>query len=199
MSKKQPMVFPARIPRFAAGIRLQDTRGVIARSRWAKLWTQAIEDMGMGPRLGKGRKYACSGQVVALEIDGAGHVRAKVQGMRPELYDVTLDFRQPEPKVHKRILAKLRAEPILIARLFAGDLAMEVESIFRDEGFILYPGQRFELGKYDVTIDCSCPDWANPCKHSAAVMLILGEEVARRPELLLELRGFSRKELLNEK
>ena len=36
---------------------------------------------------------------------------------------------------------------------------------------------------------CSCPDWARPCKHLVAVLLILGEEVARRPATLLALRG----------
>ena len=36
---------------------------------------------------------------------------------------------------------------------------------------------------------CSCPDWARPCKHLVAVMLLLGEEVAQRPFTLLSLRG----------
>ena len=36
---------------------------------------------------------------------------------------------------------------------------------------------------------CSCPDWAKPCKHLAAVLLLLGEEIAHRPLALLSLRG----------
>ena len=53
-------------------------------------------------------------------------------------------------------------------------------------------------GKYDMTTKCSCPDYANPCKHSSAVLLLLGEEVARRPATLLELRGISLEELYED-
>lgn len=42
---------------------------------------------------------------------------------------------------------------------------------------------------WDVVMRCSCPDWSRPCKHMAAVLLLLGEEVARRPATLLALRG----------
>ena len=42
---------------------------------------------------------------------------------------------------------------------------------------------------WDVAMRCSCPDWSRPCKHMAAVLLLLGEEVARRPATLLALRG----------
>ena len=49
-----------------------------------------------------------------------------------------------------------------------------------------------------MTTHCSCPDYANPCKHSSAVLLILGEEIAWRPSALLELRGISLEELCDE-
>ena len=49
-----------------------------------------------------------------------------------------------------------------------------------------------------MTTACSCPDYANPCKHVAAVLLVLGEEIARRPLTLLELRGVGEEELYEE-
>ena len=36
----------------------------------------------------------------------------------------------------------------------------------------------------DLTIACTCPDWGAPCKHGVAVLLALGDELVRRPELL---------------
>jgi hypothetical protein len=36
----------------------------------------------------------------------------------------------------------------------------------------------------DLTIRCTCPDWGDPCKHGVAVLLALGEELARQPGLL---------------
>ena len=40
----------------------------------------------------------------------------------------------------------------------------------------------------DLQTDCSCPDWANPCKHIAAVYYLLGERFDQDPFLLFELR-----------
>ena len=108
---------------------------------------------------------------------------------------MTLDFRRPEGEARARLVAALRAEPMLVARLYADDLALEVEELFRGEGLTLFPGGKLGPGRYDMTSDCSCPDYANPCKHSVAVLQLLGEELARRPRLLLSLRGIELEEL----
>ena len=86
---------------------------------------------------------------------------------------------------------------MLVARLLADDLPPEVEAIFRCEGLDLFPGGRLAPRTYDVTTRCSCPDYANPCKHVTAVLLILGEEIAWRPLTLLELRGITTEELVD--
>ena len=89
-------------------------------------------------------------------------------------------------------------EPMLAARLIADDMPMEVEQAFRDCGLDFFPGGKLAPGVYDMTTACSCPDYANPCKHVSAVLLILGEEIARRPMTLLELRGIGEEELYEE-
>lgn len=186
--------YPVRIPRYAAGIRAQESRTGTGRSWWAREWTHRLEQMGLKGRLGRGKSYALSGQVVALTLEGP-HVAARVQGTRPDPYAVTLDFRTPPPEARRRIVAALRAEPMLVARLLADDLPTEVEALFRREGLDLFPGGKLGPRAYDMTTACSCPDYANPCKHTAAVLLLLGEEVARRPLTLLELRGILPEEL----
>lgn len=189
--------YPVRIPRFAAGIRAQESRTGAGRSWWAREWTRRLEAMGLRGRLGRGKSYALSGQVVSLALAGP-HVAAQVQGTRPAPYAVTLDFRTPDAAARARIVAALRAEPMLVARLLADDLPSEVSAIFRAEGYDLFPGGKLGPGRYDMTTACSCPDYANPCKHTAAVLLLLGEEVARRPVTLLELRGILPEELYDE-
>ena len=195
MSRKKH--YPVRIPRYAAGIRAQELRTGAGRSWWAKRWLQTMERMGLGARLGRGRNYAMSGQVTAMSIAGP-KVSASVVGTRSEPYSVSVHFRAPEGDVRERIVERIKSEPMLVARLFVDDLPTEVEMFFRDEGLDLFPGGKLGPGRYDVTTACSCPDYANPCKHSSAVMMILGEEVARRPATLLELRGITMEELCDE-
>ena len=194
MSRKS---YPVRIPRYAAGIRAQESRTGSGRSWWAKEWARRLEAMGLRGRLGRGKNYAVSGQVVSMDIDGS-RVTAKVQGSREDPYEVTIGFRTPEGLARTRLLEVIRDEPMLVARLLADDLPTEIGLLFRAEGYDLFPGGKLAPGKYDMTTKCSCPDYANPCKHTAAALLILGEEIARRPMTLLELRGISMEDLCDE-
>ncbi len=184
MSRK---AYPPRIARAALGIRAQDLRTLVRKAWWARRWIAAIEALRLGPRLGRGRQYAVSGQVTDLRFEGP-HVTASVTGSRPDPYIVTLDFTTPSQEGLDRLAARFKASPVLLARLLTDDLPMEVEPLFVEEGCPLFPvaGTR---PPYDVKMACSCPDWAKPCKHVAAVLFLLGEEVARRPQSLLALRG----------
>ena len=194
MSKKH---YPVRIPRYAAGIRAQESRSGGARTWWARRWLEVLERMGLGARLGRGKHYAVSGQVTGMRIEGP-HVEAQVVGTRQDPYRVTIDFRVPEGAAREAIVARIKGEPMLAARLIADDMPTEVEQAFRDCGLDFFPGGKLAPGVYDMTTACSCPDYANPCKHVSAVLLILGEEIARRPMTLLELRGIGEEELYEE-
>jgi uncharacterized Zn finger protein len=44
---------------------------------------------------------------------------------------------------------------------------------------------------------CTCPDWANPCKHIAAVHYLLGERFDEDPFLMFLLRGRDRDEIVS--
>jgi uncharacterized Zn finger protein len=191
MSKKH---YPVRIPRYAAGIRAQESRSGGARTWWARRWLEVLERMGLGARLGRGKHYAVSGQVTGMRFEGP-HVEAQVVGTRPDPYRVTIDFRVPEGAAREAIVSRIKGEPMIAARLIADDMPTEVEQAFRDCGLDFFPGGKLAPGVYDMTTACSCPDYANPCKHVSAVLLILGEEIARRPMTLLELRGIAEEDL----
>lgn len=184
MSRK---TYPPRLARAALGIRAQDLRTLTRKAWWARRWIAAVEALRLGARLGRGRQYAVSGQVTDLQLAGP-RVSATVLGSRPQPYTVELTFTTPSDAALDRLAAQLRARPVLLARLLTDDLPTEVETLFAEAGCPLFPvaGSR---PPYDVKMACSCPDWAKPCKHIAAVLFLLGEEVAHHPLTLLALRG----------
>jgi uncharacterized Zn finger protein len=47
----------------------------------------------------------------------------------------------------------------------------------------------------DFKTKCSCPDYANPCKHIAGVYYLVASQLDNNPFLLFELRGLSKAEL----
>jgi uncharacterized Zn finger protein len=48
----------------------------------------------------------------------------------------------------------------------------------------------------EIKLSCTCPDWADMCKHVAAVLYGVGARLDEKPQLLFVLRGVDEKELL---
>jgi uncharacterized Zn finger protein len=127
-----------------------------------------------------------------LSIDIAkGVVTAKVQGSRPKPYDVTIKVKVLAPAEWQQLLQALSGQALYAAKLLAGEMPHDIEHVFEEARLSLFP-QKLQ----DLTTECSCPDWSNPCKHIAAVYYLLGEEFDRDPFLLFQLRGLGRDELL---
>ena len=182
--------FKRSIPRAAkGGIKAQSKRGSFGESWWARRWIFVLESFNIGARLGRGRSYARSGQVLSIEID-KGKVTAKVQGSRPKPYDVKLEIKTLSAADWKKLAKALSKEAIFSAKLLAGEMPPDIERVFEKEGLSLFPGKL-----KDLKTECSCPDWSNPCKHIAAVYYLLGEEFDRDPFLIFKLRGMNREDL----
>ena len=159
---------------------------------WSRRWTDTLESFRIGARLGRGRNYAVSGQVRDLQIE-PGLVQATVQGTEGVPYHGYIRFRLPEGETRKAIVQALRAQPMLIARLLVNELPFEIEELFASFQAPLFPSL-----KNDVWSRCSCPDYANPCKHLAAVYYLLGEAISQQPIRLLELRGIPLADLVTD-
>jgi uncharacterized Zn finger protein len=174
------------------GIRAQSARGLYGRPWWSRRWLDVIEGFRLGARLGRGRSYALSGQVAHLEM-GPGCVAATVQGSSPEPYRAEIRLRQLDAAGRERLLAAIHSRPVLAAQLLVRNLPRETEELFRQARCPLFPERA-----HDITTACTCPDWANPCKHLAAVYFLLGEALDRDPFLLLVLRGIRREDLVGQ-
>ena len=183
--------FPPSEPRAAkGGIKAQSKRGAFGKSWWAKRWIAVLEGFDIGARLGRGRSYARRGQVLSIAID-KGLVQARVQGSRPKPYGVTIKVKTLSGANWKKLARALSHQAIFAAKLLAGEMPQHIEGAFKDAGLSLFPEKLKELDT-----DCSCPDWADMCKHVAAVLYGVGARLDERPELLFLLRGVDHKELV---
>jgi uncharacterized Zn finger protein len=181
---------PSRPRAVKGGIRAQSKGGKFAESWWAKRWISVLESFNIGARLGRGRSYARSGQVLSIETD-KGRVRAKVQGSRPKPYEVTIQVKALSSADWQKVVQELSKQAIFMAKLLAGEMPQDIEEVFKDARLSVFPEKL-----KDLTTECSCPDWSNPCKHIAAVHYLLGEEFDRDPFLIFKLRGMNRDEFL---
>ena len=174
------------------GLELRSRRGAIGESWWSQRFLAAVESVLMGGRLARGRTYARQGQVIDLGI-GSGLAVARVQGGRTTPYGVQISMPAASDVRWEAIVGTLAAQAGYAARLLAGDLPHEIEDVFAQAGVPLFP----ERGSKLVT-SCTCPDWANPCKHAAAVCYLMAEAFDDDPFLLLAFRGRDRAALLAE-
>ena len=77
------------------------------------------------------------------------------------------------------------------AALLAGEMPQGVDAAFAAARASLFPSKAD-----DLEATCTCPDWASPCKHVAAVHYMLGEAFDRDPFLLFELRGREKRQVI---
>lgn len=179
-------------PRLPAkdGIRARSARGEIGETWWSQRFIEALKQVADAGRLTRGRSYARSGQVMELRVQG-GVVTAKVQGSVPRPYGIRIHLTPFKDHEWARVEEALAEQAIFLAALLAGEMPRDVEQAFQAAGLSLFPSRPEELRS-----ECSCPDWANPCKHVAATYYILAEAFDTDPFLVLCWRGRTRDELL---
>jgi uncharacterized Zn finger protein len=172
------------------GIKAHSRRGAFGKTWWASRWIAALEQLVNPARLARGRTYARQGQVVSLDVSAQG-VKATVQGSRPEPYQVSIEFKHLSDAEWERIIDAMSMEALYAARLLSGEMPEQIEDVFASVGTTLFPAQ-----EGDMRTRCTCPDWANPCKHIAAVHYLLGERFDEDPFLMFLLRGRSQEEIV---
>ena len=171
------------------GIKAKSERGKFVKNWWADRWIAALKPLMDSGRLSRGRSYARRGQVIDIDI-APGRVTSRVQGSRRTPYKVSIQLKPLRDKQWGTVLDALAGQAIFAAQLLNGEMPADVEEVFEAVQVPLFPASRG-----DLETNCSCPDWANPCKHIAAVYYLLGERFDEDPFLLFELRGQSQEEI----
>jgi len=181
---------PSRPIRTDKGIKARSQRGAFGESWWAKRWIAALERMGWGSRLTRGKSYARQGQVLSIDFAGP-KIRAKVQGSQRTPYSVAIELRALSDTQWAQVIDALSQQAIFAAKLLAGEMPEDIETAFDAAGVPLFP-----QSTRDLSTSCSCPDAANPCKHIAAVYYLLGERFDDDPFLIFQARGRSQAEII---
>lgn len=174
---------PAQAKKTDKGIKARSKRGAFVRSWWAEQWIAALEQLMDAGRLRRGQRYARQGQVLSVREKGS-EVSAKVQGSSNKPYDVSIALTPLSDAQWDKVLDALAEQALFAAQLLAGEMPDDIETAFQTAGVSLFPRQQGEL-----TTSCSCPDWAEVCKHVAATHYILAERFDEEPFLLFRLRG----------
>lgn len=168
---------------------IEPTGRKIATTFWGKGWCDHIESFSdYENRLPRGRTYVRNGSVCHLEIN-QGEVKAIVSGS--SLYNVTITISTlPDPKwivIKNACTGQIGS----LLDLLNGSLSDSVMAVVGEREAGLFP-----LGK-EVKLNCSCPDWADMCKHVAAVLYGVGARLDNDPKALFLLRGVDHDELIN--
>jgi SNF2 family DNA or RNA helicase/uncharacterized Zn finger protein len=156
---------------------------VYGKTYWGKQFLNALENIDYSNRLPRGRSYASNGSVRSIVIK-KNKIHANVQGSRRSPYTVMITVPEFDNKQKKDLIEAVKSNTTILASLLNRQLPNDLLQIAADKGIKIFPKEW-----RDFEMKCSCPDWAVPCKHLAAVIYIIANEIDLNPFKVLELHG----------
>lgn len=171
-----------------------------SRTWWGKRFIEALEEFTDSARLGRGRSYASGGKILESKIV-KNKITATVKGSinpyfgvyKEPRYNTTIEI-TPIPAANwSKVIKHLSSKASFVSKLLMNEVPDNIEDAFSALGLHLLPHS-----KKDFKTSCSCPDYANPCKHIAGVYYLVASQLDQDPFILFELRGLSKNELQAE-
>ncbi len=162
----------------------------IARTFWGEAWCKHLEQFSdYANRLPRGRTYVRNGSVCHLAIS-KGRIEAIVSGS--ELYNIDIRITPLAANRWKNVRKQCAGQIGSMLELLQGRLSNHVMQIVTDRNQGLFPKPS------EIKLSCDCPDWAEMCKHVAAVLYGIGARLDHQPELLFLLRNVDHDELITD-
>ncbi|MCU1679750.1 MAG: family helicase [Amycolatopsis sp.] len=161
---------------------------------WSRRFTAALESLGLGTGLDRGRRDAKAGLVLSLSLSTSvvvGQVQGHRENAAESTYRARIGVKALDAAEWDLVEVALAESALFSAKILAGELPLEIEAVFEELGLRLFPNTLREL-----SMDCSCPDWQVPCRHLAAVCQLLAESFDTDPFRILAWRGRDRQQLL---
>lgn len=151
---------------------------------WGNKWLNALSHIDYSNRLPRGRSYANKGAVSDLRVSGR-KIIASVEGTRIQPYKVKVEVPAFTTKEKEELQSAIINNPLLLSKLLNRELPESLYSLAESRMIRIFP-DRWD----DLDMHCSCPDWAVPCKHLAAVINVIANEIDRNPFLIFKLHGY---------
>lgn len=164
----------------------------LARTWWGKSWNINLERYAdYSNRIGRGRSYVRHGTVLDLKIE-SGKVTSLVQGGASKPYSVVIKIKGLSKDIWAKIKGECEGKLDSLPELLAGKFPKALRDIFTEQGKGLFPSPK------EIDFDCSCPDWANMCKHVAATLYGVGARLDEDPGLFFKLRKVKVSDLITQ-
>jgi uncharacterized Zn finger protein len=181
LKKKNPDVSPVVI-----------TGRNLVKNWWGKSWNKNLESYAdYSNRISRGRSYVRNGAVLDLKIE-EGNIIALVQGSRTKPYKVEISIKPLPKDAWEAIINQCLGTIQSIEELIEGKFPKALSDLFTAKGKGLFPSPK------EITLNCSCPDWAIMCKHVSAVLYGVGSRLDDNPELFFVLRKVNINDLISE-
>ncbi|MCR4665472.1 MAG: DEAD/DEAH box helicase [Paludibacteraceae bacterium] len=150
---------------------------------WGQEWLKALTHIDYENRIPRGATYARKGAVTSIKIKD-NVIDARVQGSRRTPYKVAIVVPTFSKEQVERLIQELMRQPAIISNLLNRQLNPEIHTICKRIGISVFP-TRWD----DLDMHCSCPDWAVPCKHLAAVVYMMSREIDNDPFMVFKIHG----------
>ncbi len=159
----------------------------IAKTFWGKAWCTNLERYSdYENRLPRGRSYARHGSVIDLKI-GSGQVSGLVNGS--SLYKVKVTIQGVAENKWQGLVDQCSGQIDSLIELLQGKFSKSVMELITQPEVGLFPSPK------EIKLNCSCPDYADMCKHVAAILYGVGARLDHNPEDLFELRQVNHMDL----
>jgi uncharacterized Zn finger protein len=164
-----------------------DCRKIVS-TFWGKAWCENLERYSdYSNRLPRGRTYVRNGSVIDLQIT-PGEVKALVSGS--SIYKVAVKVSAVKAGRWRSICKDCAGAIDSLIELLQGRFSKAVMERICRQKTGLFPSPQ------EIQLSCSCPDWAEMCKHVAAVLYGIGARLDKQPELLFKLNQVDEKDLI---
>lgn len=158
---------------------------------WGQQWLNAFTAISDSNRLPRGRTYANNGSVSSIHFKD-NQIDAVVLGSQK--YKVAITVSAFGKTQSQQVVDMVSSRPDLLSSLLNRALPEELLELCEEEGIQLFPKKWSDLSAH-----CSCPDYAMPCKHLAAIIYLVANEIDKNPFKVFDLHGLDLAAVLSKK